>query len=76
MIKIDQKIDQKYLKMQQPGNMAFIDIEHPVKQKQTVQDYYIKNKQEIRTSKKTKKVHGITQRHNIQKVFQLVVQAT
>ena len=55
--------------------MAFIDIKDPVKREQTVQDY-IKNIQEIRQKKEDRKVYGMTQQQNIEKVFQPVVQAT
>ena len=55
--------------------MAFIDIEDPVKREQIVQDY-IKNLKEIREKKENQKVRGITQRRDIEKVFQPVVQAT
>ena len=55
--------------------MAFIDIKDPVKREQTVQDY-IRNIQEIRQKKEDQKIHGMTERQNIQKVFQPVVQAT
>ena len=55
--------------------MAFIDIEDPVKREQIVQDY-IKNLKEIREKKENEKVRGITQRRDIEKVFQPVVQAT
>ena len=55
--------------------MAFIDIQDPVKREETVQDY-IKNLKEIRQRKEDEKVRGISQRQNIEKVFQPVVQAT
>ena len=55
--------------------MAFIDIQDPVKREETVQDY-IKNLKEIRQRKQDEKVRGISQRQNIEKVFQPVVQAT
>ena len=54
--------------------MAFIDIEDPVKQEQTVQDYK-KNIQEIWQRRKNQKVHGMQERQNIEKVFKHVVQA-
>jgi len=55
--------------------MAFIDIQDPVKREETVQDY-IKNLKEIRQRKEDEKVRGISQRQNIEKIFQPVVQAT
>ena len=55
--------------------MAFIDIENPLKREQIVQDY-IKNLKEICEKKENEKVWGITQRRDIEKVFQPVVQAT
>ena len=55
--------------------MAFIDIQDPIKREETVQDY-IKNLKEIRQRKEDEKVRGISQRQNIEKVFQPVVQAT
>ena len=55
--------------------MAFIDIQDPIKREETVQDY-IKNLKEIRQRKEDEKVWGISQRQNIEKVFQPVVQAT
>ena len=55
--------------------MAFIDIQDPVKREETVQDY-IKNLKEIRQRKEDEKVRGISQRQNIEKVFQPVVRAT
>ena len=55
--------------------MAFIDIQNPVKREQIVQDY-IKNLKEICEKKENEKVRGITQRRDIEKVFQPVVQAT
>ena len=55
--------------------MAFIDIQDPVKREETVQDY-IKNLKEIRQRKEDEKVRGISQRQNIEKVFQPVVKAT
>ena len=55
--------------------MAFIDIQDPVKREEIVQDY-IKNIKEIREKKESQKLHGMTERKNIEKVFQPVVQAT
>ena len=55
--------------------MAFVDIQDPEKREQIVQDY-IKNIEEIRQKKENQKLRGITQRQNIEKVFQPVVQAT
>ena len=55
--------------------MAFIGIQDPVKREETVQDY-IRNIQEIRQRKENQKVHGITEKQNIEKAFQPVVQAT
>ena len=55
--------------------MAFIDIQDPVKREEIVQDY-IKNIREIREKKESQKLHGMTERKNIEKVFQPVVQAT
>ena len=55
--------------------MAFIDIENPLKREQIVQDY-IKNLKEICEKKENEKVRAITQRRDIEKVFQPVVQAT
>ena len=50
-------------------------FEDPVKREQIVQDY-IKNLKEIGEKKENEKVRGITQRRDIEKVFQPVVQAT
>ena len=55
--------------------MAFIDIQDPVKREEIVQDY-IKNIREIREKKESQKLHGMTERKNMEKVFQPVVQAT
>ena len=55
--------------------MAFIDIKDPIKREETVQDY-IKNIKEIRARSENKKVHDISQRQDLAKVFQPVVQAT
>ena len=55
--------------------MAFIDIQDPVKREEIVQDY-IKNIREIKEKKESRKLHGMTERKNIEKVFQPVVQAT
>ena len=55
--------------------MACSDIQDPVKWEETVQDC-IKNLKEIRQRKEDDKVWGISQRQNIEKVFQPVVQAT
>ena len=55
--------------------MDFIDKKDPVKREETVQDY-IKNLKEIRQRKEDEKVRGISQRQNIEKVFQPVVRAT
>ena len=55
--------------------MAFIDIQDPVKREEIVQDY-IKNIREIREKKESQKLHGMTERKNIEKVFQPVVKAT
>ena len=42
------------IKTQQPGNMAFIDIQDPVKREEIVQDY-IKNIREIQEKKRKSK---------------------
>ena len=63
------------IKTQQPGNMAFIDIQDPVKREEIVQDY-IKNIREIQEKKENQKLHGMTVQQNIEKVFQPVVKAT
>ena len=55
--------------------MAFIDIQDPVKREEIVQDY-IKNIREIQEKKENQKLHGMTERQNIEKVFQPVVKAT
>ena len=55
--------------------MAFIDIQDPVKREETVKEY-MKNIKEIRDRRENEKLHGISQRQNIEKVFQPVVQAT
>ena len=55
--------------------MAFVDIKDPIKQEETVKDY-IKNLKEIRERRENEKVRGITQRQDLAKVFQPVVQAT
>ena len=55
--------------------MAFIDIKDPEKREEIVQDY-IKNLKEIRERNENEKMRGITQRQDIAKVFQPVVQAT
>ena len=55
--------------------MAFIDIQDPVKREETVKEY-MKNIKEIRERRENEKLRGISQRQNIEKVFQPVVQAT
>ena len=55
------------IKKQQPGNMAFIDIQDPVKREEIVQDY-IKNIREIQEKKENQKLHGMTVQKNIEKV--------
>ena len=55
--------------------MAFIDIQDPVKREEIVQDY-LKNIREIQEKKENQKLHGMTERQNIEKVFQPVVKAT
>ena len=55
--------------------MVFIDIKDPEKREEIVQDY-IKNLKEIRERNENEKMRGITQRQDIAKVFQPVVQAT
>ena len=55
--------------------MAFIDIEDPIKREETVKDY-IKNIKEIQARRENEKVRGISQRQDLAKVFQPVVQAT
>ena len=55
--------------------MAFIDIKDPIKREEIVKDY-IKNLKEIRARRENEKVQGITQRQDLAKVFQPVVQAT
>ena len=55
--------------------MAFIDIEDPIRREEIVQDY-IKNIKEIRARRENEKVRGVTQRQDLAKVFQPVVQAT
>ena len=55
--------------------MAFIDIKDPIKREEIVQDY-IRNIKEIRARKENEKVRDISQRQDLAKVFQLVVQAT
>ena len=55
--------------------MAFIDIKDPIKREETVRDY-IKTIKEIRARSENEKVRGISQRQDIAKVFQPVVQAT
>ena len=55
--------------------MAFIDIEDPIKREETVKDY-IKNIKEIQARRENEKVRGISQREDLAKVFQPVVQAT
>ena len=55
--------------------MAFIDIQDPVKREEIVQDY-IKNIREIQEKKENQKLHGMTERQNMEKLFQPVVKAT
>ena len=55
--------------------MAFIDIKDPMKREEIVKDY-IKNIKEIRERRENEKVRGISQRQDLAKVFQPVVQAT
>ena len=55
--------------------MAFIDIKDPKRREQIVQDY-IKNLNEIHDRVENEKVQGLTQRREIAKVFQPIVQAT
>ena len=55
--------------------MAFIDIKDPIKREEIVKDY-IKNIKEIQERTENEKVRGITQRQELAKVFQPVVQAT
>jgi len=55
--------------------MAFIDIQDPIRREEIVQDY-IKNINEIRARREDEKVRGISQRQDLAKVFQPVVQAT
>ena len=55
--------------------MAFIDIKDPIKREEIVKDY-IKNIKEIQERTENEKVRGITQRQDLEKVFQPVVQAT
>ena len=55
--------------------MAFIDIKDPIKREEIVQDY-IRNIKEIRARKENEKVRDISQRQDLAKVFQPVVQAT
>ena len=55
--------------------MAFIDIKHPTKRKETVKDY-IRNIKEIQERRENEKMRGISQRQDLAKVFQPVVQAT
>ena len=55
--------------------MAFIDIKDPERREEIVQDY-IKNLKEIRERNENEKMRGITQRQDLAKVFQPVVQAT
>ena len=55
--------------------MAFIDIKDPIKREEIVNDY-IKNIKEIRARSENEKVRGISQRQDLAKVFQPVVQAT
>ena len=55
--------------------MAFIDIKDPKKREEIVQDY-IKNLKEIHERVENEKVKGLTQRREIAKVFQPIVQAT
>ena len=55
--------------------MAFIDIKDPEKREEIVQDY-IKNLKEIRERNENEKMRGITQKQDLARVFQPVVQAT
>ena len=55
--------------------MAFIDIKDPIKREEIVQDY-IKNLKEIQERRENEKVRGISQRQDLTKLFQPVVQAT
>ena len=55
--------------------MAFVDIKDPIKREEIVKDY-IKNIREIRERNENEKVRDITQRQDLAKVFQPVVQAT
>ena len=55
--------------------MAFIDIKDPEKREEIVQDY-IKNLKEIRERNENEKIRGITQKQDLARVFQPVVQAT
>ena len=55
--------------------MAFIDIKDPLKREETVKDY-IKTVKEIQARRENEKVRGISQRQDLAKVFQPVVQAT
>ena len=55
--------------------MAFVDIKDPIKREETVKDY-IKNLKEIRERHENEKVRGISQRQDLTKLFQPVVQAT
>ena len=55
--------------------MAFIDIKDPIKREETVKDY-IRNIKEIRERRENEKVRGISQRQDLTKLFQPVVQAT
>ena len=53
--------------------MAFIDIKDPIKREEIVQDY-IKNLKEIQERRENEKVRGISQRQDLTKLFQPVVQ--
>ena len=55
--------------------MAFIDIKDPIKREETVKDY-IRNIKEIRERRENEKMRGISQRQDLTKLFQPVVQAT
>ena len=55
--------------------MAFIDIEDPIRREAIVQDY-IKNIKEIRARRENEKVRGVSQRQDLARVFQPVVDAT
>ena len=55
--------------------MAFIDIKDPEKREEIINDY-IKNIKEIRERNENEKVRGSTQKQDLAKVFQPVVQAT